>query len=171
MCNATFSLYPNYEVTIHTCSLLVDLYQYEESTAAYTSRWPSRPGLEASGSGLDRCLDVIVVRSLFGVRSIVVSQNFVYHKKVCCCHFVCFIKQWKSASRLVSTSSAWLTLCDFCLSSGVETTKDVKSRSVSARPTTVFRWFYQRDSCRTDSKIESVQLLLNQSQRSFDQRR
>ena len=29
----------------------------------------------------------------------------------------------------------------------------------------------QRDSCCTDSKIESVQLLLNQSERSFDQRR
>ena len=29
----------------------------------------------------------------------------------------------------------------------------------------------QRDSCWTDSKIESVQLLLNESERSFDQRR
>ena len=29
----------------------------------------------------------------------------------------------------------------------------------------------QRDSCWTDSKIESVQQLLNESERSFDQRR
>ena len=29
----------------------------------------------------------------------------------------------------------------------------------------------QRDSCWTDSKIDSVQLLLNESQRSFDKRR
>ena len=29
------------------------------------------------------------------------------------------------------SDSARLTLCDFCLSSGVETTKDVKSHSVS----------------------------------------
>ena len=52
----------------------------------------------------------------------------------------------------------------------LETTKDVKSRSVSAWPETV-SLTRQRDNCWTDSKIESVQQLLNESERSFDQRR
>ena len=53
-------------------------------------------------------------------------------------------------------------LCDFCLSSGiaVETTKDVKSQPSFVDFTNA-----------TVGPIRSVQLLLNQSERSFDQRR
>ena len=40
-----------------------------------------------------------------------------------------------------------------------ETTKDGKSHGVSAPKASSFVDFYQRDSCWTDSKIESVQQL------------
>ena len=49
-------------------------------------------------------------------------------------------------------AKAQYTLCDFRLLLDAESTKDGKSHSVSAPMTTIFRWFYQRGSCLTDSK-------------------
>ena len=60
---------------------------------------------------------------------------------------------------------AWLLLkpgtlpCDFRLLLDAETTKRRKSHGVCAPKTIVVRWFYKRDTCWTDSKIESVQQL------------
>ena len=72
--------------------------------------------------------------------------------------------------KTVCFAYARLTLCDFCRLSAVETTKDVKSCSERAADNRL-SLTRQRDSCWTDSKIESVQQLLNESERSFDQRR
>ena len=74
---------------------------------------------------------------------------------------LCSTKGWASEnnfSTLHRKFKARLTPCYFRLLLDAETTKRRKSHGVSAPKTIVVRWFYQRDSCWTDSKIESVQL-------------
>ena len=67
-------------------------------------------------------------------------------------------RPYQRKSHGVRLALARLTPCDFRLLLDAETTKRRKSHGVSAPKTIVVRWFYQRDSCWTDSKIESVQL-------------